>query len=285
MYYLRPNCRNLSFLSKQINSKGIQILTLKNKPVNALIPLLLQELKEELLIVKQPQSNVKGLILASALPKVYSAGLDLKTLVAHDEFSLPGDGTNATAEEMKKYKHHIKSYMGLFSEVVRLLLTLPQPTISVLKGFAPAGGTVLALCCDYRIGSDAGFTMGLNEVQVGMAPPLWVHRLMLNAIGPRKSMLAVQKGQMFGLDECVKLGLVDQVVPDMNLIDSAEKEILSFLELPSKARIDAKLKGIENVSSLFNEKTLEDVVESISGPEFQVTVKGILEKLLKNKPL
>ena len=154
--------------------EGIFNLQLNSKPVNALTPELLSDLKAALQDVHSNPGEIKGLILNSGLPKVFSAGLDLKTLVAHDQFQLAGeDGLLASSEERRKYKTHIKNYMESFSQVTRLLLTVPQPTITLVKGMAPAGGTVLSLCTDYRIGSDAGFTMGLNEVQVGMAPPMW----------------------------------------------------------------------------------------------------------------
>ena len=276
--------RSLSYITKSIKPNGIQTLTLNSKPVNALTPGLLHELKDELTTVRDSPDSVRGLILTSALPKVYSAGLDLKTLVAHDEYHLDGlDGTKSSPGQRQQYKQHIKNYMGLFSQVVKLLVTLPQPSVAAVRGFAPAGGTVLSLCCDYRIGSESGFTMGLNEVQVGMAPPLWVHRLMLNAIGPRKSILAVQRGQMFTQQECQDIGLIDKVVPDAQLLSSAEQELLSYLSLPPVARVDAKLKSVENVSSLFHENALDAVVDSISGPEFQTTVKGIIAKLSNKK--
>ncbi|KAJ3355897.1 hypothetical protein HDU91_005617, partial [Kappamyces sp. JEL0680] len=205
------------------------------------------------------------------------------TLVAHEEFNLPDDGTFASGEEMAAYRAHIKTYMGLFSKVVELMITVPQPVAAVVKGHAPAGGTVLALCADVRIGSDAGFTMGLNEVQVGMAPPLWVHRLMLNAVGPRQSASAMQKGQLFNHHQSLEMGLVDKIVPDSQLLEAAKKKIQSYLALPPIARADAKLKSVHNVVQEFSEKALLDVVDSISGPEFQTTVKGILASIGKKK--
>jgi 3,2-trans-enoyl-CoA isomerase len=247
--------------------------------VNALTTELMQELLAELKDIQH--SNTSGLLLASSLPKVFSAGLDLKTLVAHPEFSLNGDGTKDTIARRVAYENHIKSYMKLFSDCVYTLLTLPQPTVALIKGHAPAGGTVLSLACDTRLGSSAGFAMGLNEVQVGMAPPMWVHRLALNAMGHRNSILAMQKGTIYDKDECLRLGLVDQILNDEELVTAGVKVIEEYLKLPPAAREDAKSKSIHNITSQFNEEALDAVVSSISGPEFQVTVKSILEKLSK----
>ena len=158
----KPTAAN--YLNCSLKS-NIQVILMNSKPVNALTIPLLQELKVELQRI-HASSDIKGVVFGSLLPKVLSAGLDLKTLVAHEEFSLPGDGTFASKQEMAAYRDHIRSYMGLFGNVVEMMITLPQATVAMVKGHSPAGGTVLSLCADSRIGSDAGFTMGLNEVQV-----------------------------------------------------------------------------------------------------------------------
>ena len=264
------------------NLKGsIKLLKFNFKPVNAMTTELMQELLTDLEEIRHSQTS--GLLLASALPKVFSAGLDLKTLVAHPEFHLNGDGMKDSIARKIAYKNHIKSYMKLFSDCVYSLLTLPQPTVALIKGHAPAGGTVLSLACDARLGSSSGFSMGLNEVQVGMAPPMWVHRLMLNAVGPRQSQISMQKGPIYSKEECLKLGLVDQIESDDKLEESGVKIIEDYLKLPPVARIDAKHKSIYNVTSQFTEQALDAVVDSISSPEFQVTVKGIMEKLAAKK--
>jgi Delta3-Delta2-enoyl-CoA isomerase len=207
-------------------------------------------------------------------------------LVDNPKFCLSGDGTDLQANPPKRiseYRIYIKNYMKLFSDCVYELITLPQPTVALIKGHAPAGGTVLSLACDARLGSTAGFAMGLNEVQVGMAPPMWVHNLALNAMGPRKSALAMQKGTIFSTEDCLKFGLVDQVVHDDELVDAGVKVIEEYLKLPSTARIDAKLKSVSNVTCQFTEEALDAVVASITGPEFQVTAKAIIQRMSVKK--
>jgi enoyl-CoA hydratase/carnithine racemase len=78
---LKLICKRYSTL--QVTKKdGIKTLLLNLKPVNALTPQLLTELRNELLDLRKDDTT-KGLIFGSAFPKVLSAGLDLKTLVAH----------------------------------------------------------------------------------------------------------------------------------------------------------------------------------------------------------
>ncbi|KAJ3268939.1 dodecenoyl-CoA isomerase [Terramyces sp. JEL0728] len=273
--------RLLSTLSTEFNN-GIYKLTLNYKPVNALEPKLLNELHQELVNIHK-NKEIKGLILKSAFPKVLSAGLDLKTLVDHPEYFLPDDERKATRDDyLQKYKEHISSYMGLFQDVVRLLITVPMPSVAIVRGAAPAGGTVLSLACDERVGSANGFSMGLTEVMVGMAPPKWVHQLARNALGNRKAAIAVQQGKMYPNNEALEIGYVDHIVPEEQLISKAEEIIKVYTKLPWNARLDAKLKSVETVTNEINPEGLEAVVESISGDEFQAVVKGLL-KSLKNK--
>src|SRR5207245_10148347 len=51
------------------------------------------------------------------------------------------------------------------------LLALPQPTVAMVNGHTIAGGLVLALACDYRLGVDGDYRIGLNEVAIGASYP------------------------------------------------------------------------------------------------------------------
>lgn len=59
--------------------------------------------------------------------------------------------------------------MNLFQNAILLLVSAPYPTAAIVRGAAPAGGTVISLACDYRIAAkESPLLMGLTEVQVGM---------------------------------------------------------------------------------------------------------------------
>lgn len=86
--------RSLSHITTKVESPGIHSLFLNSKPVNALDPLLMTSLKTELERLHADSSvyirlTSKGILFGSAFPKVLSAGLDLKTLVAHPKYYIP----------------------------------------------------------------------------------------------------------------------------------------------------------------------------------------------------
>jgi 3,2-trans-enoyl-CoA isomerase len=262
-------------------SSGIKTISLNYKPVNALDRKLLNELHSELTLVHKNPSEIKGLVLKSSFPKIFSAGLDLKTLVSDPEISLPD--SNIDVETMRKYKNHIMNYMNLFQECVNLLITLPRPSVAIVQGAAPAGGTVLSLSCDYRLGVNSGFQMGLTEVFVGMAPPKWVHQLAMNHLGDRQGRLAVTRGTLYKTKDALKVGYVDELVEEHEAFERAKNEILQINSLPPVAWLDAKLKSVENVVEQINHDALQNVVDSISGQEFQTICKEILVSLTKKK--
>ena len=127
-------------------------LSLSNAPVNALSVECLKSLNHAL--ANLPKS-ANCLILSSSFPKVFSAGLDIHYLLKRP------------TEDAHHLEIRLKEYMGLFQESVERLLSLKIPTAAVISGACPAGGTVLSLCCDYRVAStDQKFLMGFTEVRM-----------------------------------------------------------------------------------------------------------------------
>ncbi|KAI8916376.1 ClpP/crotonase-like domain-containing protein [Gorgonomyces haynaldii] len=192
--------------------------------------------------------------------------------------------------------------MGLFQECVGLLISAPYPTVACLRGSAPAGGTVLGLCCDYRIAAkEEPLIMGLTEVFVGMAPPQWVHQLATNAIGHHKSKRVLMLGsQTLDPAQALKLGWIDETIVTKNRTDEcpvpewqddvskvlygeALKHLEHYTSLPPIAQADVKRKANQSILDHITSQGLDEVVESIAGDEFQSTCNAILERLSKRK--
>src|SRR6476646_6599982 len=131
------------------NHGDIRELQLNRPPVNALTGELLSGLRQA--IEQAPRDGVRALIL-SGLPGRFSAGLDVPLLLTLD--------APAVAQ--------------LWRELYALLEAIassPIPLVAAMTGHAPAGGTVLALFCDWRVLAEGDYKVGLNEVQVGIRLP------------------------------------------------------------------------------------------------------------------
>ena len=72
-----------------------------------------------------------------------------------------------------------------FTQTVFGLYTLPMPTVCAVCGHAVAGGNILALTCDYRIGSTENRKIGLNEILLGLPVPYLADLMLRQVSGDR----------------------------------------------------------------------------------------------------
>jgi enoyl-CoA hydratase len=136
--------------------------------------------------------DVRGVMLASAHPKLFSPGLDLVALLEYDRAAMA-------------------RFMELFAEALWALYGLPKPVLAAVGGHAIAGGCILALTADFRVLRRGGVQVGLNEVKVGVPLP-WSVALLLRASVPPHALTPVALlGRNFADDEAIAAGLADQL--------------------------------------------------------------------------
>src|SRR5262249_57065441 len=128
---------------------GVRVLTLDRPPANALDETLLADLAASLAAARD-DDHVRALVLTGA-GAFFSGGFDLVAPRRHEE----------AARELR----------ALYRDTHVSLLAFPKPTVARLAGHAAAGGLVLALACDYRLGREGDYRVGLNEVAIGASFP------------------------------------------------------------------------------------------------------------------
>jgi enoyl-CoA hydratase/carnithine racemase len=135
--------------------------------------------------------DVRGVLLASAHPRLFCPGLDLVALAGYDRASM-------------------ERFMAAFAVAIWALYGLPKPVVAAVSGAAVAGGCILALTADHRV-LKRGAPIGLNEVKVGVPLPWSVTRLLRATVhAPALSRVALL-GRNFTDAEAVDLGLADEV--------------------------------------------------------------------------
>jgi enoyl-CoA hydratase/carnithine racemase len=137
-------------------------------------------------------AGVRGVLLASAHPKLFCPGLDLVALAGYDRPSM-------------------ERFMGAFAVAVWALYGLPKPVVAAVAGAAVAGGCILALTADHRL-LKRGAPIGLNEVKVGVPLPWSVTRLLRATVHPTALSRIALLGRNFTDEEAVAAGLADEVV-------------------------------------------------------------------------
>jgi enoyl-CoA hydratase/carnithine racemase len=200
-------------------------------PANALN----RELVERLLAaLETARMDGAHAIILTGRPGMFSGGLDVPELITQD-------------------RRQIEAFWGLFFALTRQLAGSPIPVIAAISGHAPAGGAVLALQCDWRIGVTGQFRIGLNEVRVGLPVPSTILLCLEQVVGPRVARRLATRGELLLMDAAAAIGLVDELVAPDELLSTALKRANELLALPQVAmnttRLASKATLIEALSS------------------------------------
>lgn len=106
------------------------------------------------------------------------------------------------------------------AEVFRKLETLPCPVIAAVNGFALGGGCELAMACDIRLCSDNA-RFGQPEVGLGIIPGFSGTVRLARLVGMGMAKQLIYTGKAIKADEALRIGLVNAVVPQAELMDRA----------------------------------------------------------------
>ncbi len=103
-----------------------------------------------------------------------------------------------------------------------------KPVIAAVNGYALGGGTELTLASDIVIASEKA-VFGLPEVGIGIMPGYAVIRLH-EIVGRTRAKELIMSGRQFDVKEAEKIGIVNQIVPNDQLMDEAEKKARLLME-------------------------------------------------------
>ena len=241
----------------------IHTLHLARPPVNALDPALCGELAAA--IDAAVADGAHGLVLSGG-PKVFSAGLDVPRLVA-----LGGDRAALTAA------------WEAFFHAARALTRAPVPVAAAVAGHAPAGGCVLALCCDYRVMAEGPYRIGLNETQVGLVAPEGIQALLRRVVGAHRAERLLVAGELVDAERALALGLVDELAPIDGVAVRAHAWLQELLALPRQPMLDTRaLARTDLVAALEPERIrLEHFIAGWYSDDTQAALRALLAKLGK----
>lgn len=120
-----------------------------------------------------------------------------------------------------------------FHNIFRLLAQISKPVIAVVDGPALGGGCELVAGCDIVIASDRA-RFGQPEIKLGVFPPV-AAILLARIIGEKKAREMILLGEMIDVDEALRLGLVNYVVPRGDLEQKTTSVLAKLRELSSSS--------------------------------------------------
>lgn len=248
----------------ECNAHGsIVELRMTRPPVNALDPQLCEALRAAL--AEAVAGGAGGIVLAGGT-KVFSAGLDVPYLL-----SLGED------------REALLAAWNAFFAAARALAASPVPVAAAIAGHAPAGGCVLALCCDYRVMADGPYRMGLNETQVGLVVPEGIQALLARAVGPHRAERLLVAGAMVESAEALRFGLVDEVTGIDAVEQRARVWLDELLQLPRAPMLETRRIARAGVAAALAPERIDlpRFVEAWTHPDTQAGLRAMLARIGK----
>lgn len=258
-----PQPEPMTALIDVIHHDAIRELRLARAPVNALNPELCLGLRDA--ISTAVADGVRGLLLSGG-PNVFSAGLDVPYLLTL--------GDDRTA---------LKAAWESFFDAARALADCPVPVVAAIAGHAPAGGCVLALCCDYRVMASGPYRIGLNETQVGLVPPEGIQQLLRRVVGSHRAERLLVSGELVEGERALALGLVDELADIDSVTTRARVWLEELLRLPRKPMLMTRaLARADLIAALQPERIrLDHFIDAWSDPDTQAGLHALVARLGK----
>lgn len=235
-------------------------LEFNRPPVNAFTREMVDE-SHEVLVAALADPTVRVLVLASAVPRYFSAGADL-----HVFKGIGQDG--------------MRQWATRCHEIVRLLRSSPKPLLAAINGTAVGGGLEMTLHCDLRFAATDA-RLGQPEINIGFIPPIATTQALARLIGRPRAIRYLYDGKLATAAEALDWGLLDEVVEPGEL----RSRVQSYGE-ELAAKSPAALAAIRRTVTLGGGLTFEDgmtyeletVVALAGTPDFAEGVDAFLAK-------
>jgi enoyl-CoA hydratase len=194
--------------------------------------------------LSRAEKEASAMVLAGR-PDRFCAGFDLRVMMSSPEAA--------------------KALLGRGSELLMKLYGASIPLVIACTGHALAGGALVLLTGDVRVGAAGAFRVGLNEVSIGMPVPVLAMELARDRLATTELARATLMAQIYAPDEAAKAGYLDVVVPAADVLARAREEAvrLGALARPAFAATKTRLRG-KTIAHIL--ATLEEDMKSLLSP-------------------
>ncbi|SFA42914.1 enoyl-CoA hydratase [Pedobacter suwonensis] len=250
-------------LISELKENILYVTINREKALNALNKDTLAELAD-VIAYADKTDEVRGVILTGAGEKAFVAGADIK------EFS---DYNGKQGEDLAKIGQN---------QVFNAIENSPKPFIAAINGFALGGGLELAMACHMRIVADHA-KLGLPEVTLGLIPGYGGTQRLTQLVGKGKAIEMITTASMITAPAAEKIGLVNYVVPQPDLISKAE-EILNLIKQRAPLAVSAAIKAV--IAAVNNNNGYATEIEAFGKcfetADFKEGVSAFVEKRKPN---
>ena len=218
------------------------VVTMDDGKANALSDAMIAAL---LAALTRAEGEATAMVLVGR-PDRFCAGFDLRVMMSGPEAA--------------------RSLLGRGSELLMRLYGASIPLIMACTGHALAGGALVLLTGDVRIGAAGAFRIGLNEVSIGMPVPVLAMELSRDRLTSTELSRATLMAQIYAPEAAAKAGYLDEVVPPTDVLARAKEEA-TRLGVLAKGAFSATKTRLRGKTIKHIQDTLEEDMKSLLMPQ------------------
>ncbi|MCS7259129.1 MAG: enoyl-CoA hydratase-related protein [candidate division WOR-3 bacterium] len=246
-------------------------------------------IEDQIAIIKFNRPNVLNALNIETLLELEKILDELSNNDAVRVVILTGEGkafvAGADISQMSKFNpQEARAFAQLGHRVLSKLENLDRPVIAAINGYALGGGCEIALACDLRIIAETA-KIGQPEVNLGIIPGFGGTQRLARLCGAGVAKELIYTGDMISADEAYRIGLVNKVVPQDKLLDSAKEIAQKILQKgPGAIRLTKTVinRGLDSPLETAKELEIETFALCFASGEPQEGMKAFLEKRKPN---
>jgi len=220
---------------------GVAVITLDDGKANAVSHAILDGLHAAL---DRAEGEARSVVIVGREGK-FSAGFDLAAMTESTE--------------------SMRALVISGAELLLRLYGLGLPTVAACTGHALAAGGLMLLCCDRRIGAAGPAKIGLNEVAIGMALPIFAVELARERLTGSAFPMATMGAQVYDPEGALAAGYLDVVVDPADVLATAIDEARRLGQLSTGAYARTKLVARTAIITHIRDTLVADMA-GVSGP-------------------
>ncbi len=181
---------------------GVATVVIRRGKVNAFNDTVIEEMSRTFgELASDP--TIRSIILTGT-GKFFSFGFDIPQFLGYDK---------------EQFTRYLTNFTGLYREI----FLHPKPVVAALNGHTIAGACMIATSCDYRVMVTGKARISLNEINFGSSVFAGSVEMLKLLVGHRNAERVLSSGAMYSAEEALRMGLVDQVVPEADLEKEADR--------------------------------------------------------------
>ena len=220
---------------------GVRLLTLDRPPANAITPALLNDLSGALDAARD-DDTVRAVVFTGE-GRFFSAGLDLRGGIDFQALS----STGAPSDPFLPLRDCLLNF-----------LRFPKPTVAIVRGHAIAGGLILLLACDYRLGLEGDYRIGLNEVAIGASFPKAAFEIVRLRLTHQQASELLLGAALYPAGQAARLGVVDELLPADSIDETVFRRATRLGSFPRDAYAHTKAALVAETIARIESETPEE---------------------------